>query len=566
MQTLRNLRKTIFYIPLAFFFSLFYFKFEYHEIYQKFFFLSVSIEYAIIIIFITSLVLSIYISWNYFKSSGCLHGVLYLTLTALFFLPILFISICKLNNLVFELYISGLYLTVSFYYIFFCAASSFKINQQRIFKFDPGYYYFSSFFFLTLAYYVYHSYLIGIVIEWYNSRPSLINKFPITYLFVDHDKIFIDFLLSVGVFLFVFQKMINEKTNIMKKKDVLYVFVISIITIMTLCFHIFCIKKILPYNYNIQGYTLAKEGSFSKASKLLEQVLIVKPFDINAQLNYGITLFIKNEYQPALNIFNKILRIDPENEIAHTQAGILYLKQNKIEKAIKHFEKVLKLNPKSIKAHEKMGFIRYSQRNVLESTYHFERVRELNPNDARSYLNLAIVASHSGRLNQSIKLLKDSLFIEPLNVEVHDNLGAALVSTGNIEEAIRHFYIALQLNPEYKQAQQNIESITKGIFNLARKFEEKQKYDKAIEMYTKLSTFRPDWSAYMYFNIGKIYSKLSKAGKSVCWFKKAVDINVDLWDVFEDDKAYSFLKKHSHFKSVLLKRDSELLICDKEEE
>jgi tetratricopeptide (TPR) repeat protein len=391
----------------------------------------------------------------------------------------------------------------------------------------------------------------------------LINQFPVTYLFADNDKIVIDFLLSVGVFLFVLTKILNKESNNIIKENLLYVVVIPIIVMITFCIHIYSAKKILPYNYNIHAYTLAKEGSFNKASNLIKKVLVVKPGDQRAQLNYGMTLFIKNEFKLALNVYNRIIKVDPDNEIAHTQAGIIYLNQNKIEKAIRHFEKVLKKNSRSIKAHEKMGYIRYVQGKMFESRYHFEKVRELNPNNAKSYLNLAIAASFSGQVDQSIKLLQESLFIDPLCVEAHDNLGAALVSRGNIEEAINHFYIALQLNPEYKQSQNNLESITKGIFNLAKKFEDNLKYDKAIEMYTKLSKFRPDWSAYMFFNIGRIYSKLSQAGQSICWLKRAVHRNVDLWEVFEKDRAYSYIQQHAHFKSVLLKKDAELLICDK---
>jgi len=573
LETSNSFRKIIFYSPIVLFFVFFHIKFEYHEIYQKLFSIKIFLNYAIVIFLLISSILFAYLSRYYFKSSAYFQGAIYTNITALFILPILFLSICQQKNYMYELYLSGLNLTISICFIFFCAAFFIKNNQNKIINFNSDDCYLVSFFVLTFAYYIYHSYLIGIIIEWYNSRPSLINQFPVTYLFVDNDKIVIDFLLSVCIFIFVLTKIMNK--NIAENKILIlnnarverlkciYVFVLSIMAIITFCIHMYCSKKILPYNFNIQVYTLANVGSFNKASDLIKKVLVVKPDDKKAQLNYAMTLFIKNEFKLALNVYNRIIKVDPDNEIAHTQAGIIYLNQNKIEKAIRHFEKVLKKNSRSIIAHEKMGYIRYVQGKIFESRYHFEKVRELNPNSAKSYLNLAIAASFSGQVDQSIKLLKDSLFIEPLCVEAHDNLGAALVSRGNIEEAINHFYIALQLNPEYKQSQNNLESITKGIFNLAKKFEDNHKYDKAIEMYTKLSKFRPDWSAYMFFNIGRIYSKLSKAGQSICWLKKAVRINFDLWEVFEKDRAYSYIQQHAHFKSVLLKKDPELLICDK---
>lgn len=563
MQPSNRLRKIIFFFPIVLFFVLFHIKFEYHEIYQKLLFIKIFLKYAIVIILFVSSILSIYLSRYYFKSLDYFQGAVYAYITALFILHILFLDIYQQNNPLYELYLSGLYITISLYFILFCAVIFLKKNQNKNINITSDNCYLVSFFCLSFAYYVYHSYLIGIIIEWYNSRPSLINQFPVTYLFVDNEKIGIDFLLCAGVLLFVLTKMMNKKSHKIKRGNFRYVFVISILAIITFCIHMYCAKKILPYNYNIQAYTLANEGSLDKASRLIEKALIVKPDDKKAQLNDGMILFMKKEYKLALSVYKKFLKNDPENEIANTQAGIIYLNQNNIEKAIRHFEVVIKRNTRSIKAHEKMGYIRYVQGNMPESIYHFEKVRELNPNDATSYLNLAIAASFNGQVDQSIRHLKESLCINPLCVEAHDNLGAALVSRGNIEEAINHFYIALQLNPEYKQAQNNLESVTKGIFNLARKFEDTQKYDKAIEMYTKLSKFRPDWSAYMFFNIGRIYSKLSKADQSICWFKKAVNKNFDLWEIFEKDSAYAYIKNHPHFRSILLKRDSDLLKCDK---
>lgn len=563
MQTPYRLRKIIFYSPLVFFLVLLYIKFEHHEIYQNLFFINKYLQYAIFIILLFSSILSIYLSRHDFKSSNYLQGAVYACIIPLLIISILFLSIYQQNNCAYALYLSGLYITISLYYILFCAVLFIKNNQIKYININVDNCYLVSFFILSGAYYLYHSYLIGIIIEWYNSRPSLMNQFPVTYLFVDNDKIGIDFLFSAGVFIFFLTKVINKKSNKIKRGNLCYIYILSILVIITFCIHIYCAKKILPYNYNIKAYTLANGGALNKASKLIEKALIVKPDDKRSQLNDGMILFMKKEYKLALNVYKRILRNDPDNEIAHTQAGIIYLDQNRIEKAIRHFKVVLKKNSKSIKAHEKMGYIRYVQGNMPESIYHFEKVRELNPNDATSYLNLAIAASLSDQIDQSIKCLRESLCIDPLCVEAHDNLGAALVSRGRMKEAINHFYIALQLNPEYKQAQKNLESITKGIFDLARKLEDNHSYDKALEMYTKLAQFRPDWSAYMFFNIGRIYSKLSKADQSICWFKKAVKINFDLWEIFEKDSAYSYIKNHPHFRSLLLKRDSDLLKCDK---
>jgi Flp pilus assembly protein TadD len=70
--------------------------------------------------------------------------------------------------------------------------------------------------------------------------------------------------------------------------------------------------------------------------------------------------------------------------------------------------------------------------------------------------NLGFAFRQSGKVEEAITHYKLALQINPNYAEVHNNLGNALVQQGRAEEAIRHYQQALQINPNYADAHHNL--------------------------------------------------------------------------------------------------------------
>jgi tetratricopeptide (TPR) repeat protein len=168
---------------------------------------------------------------------------------------------------------------------------------------------------------------------------------------------------------------------------------------------------------------------------------------------------------------------------------------------------------------------------------------------------MAIALSSTGQSIESIDLLCDALMINPFFVEAHDNIGVAFVNKGNIEKAVSHFRIALQINPEYQPAKKHFESLTKRIFDFAKDCEAKYQFDKAISLYKNLSKFRPQWSGSLYYNISRIYSQKKNAEHSIYWLKKAVENNFCSWDVLKAEKHFQTIKHHPFYKRLIRKKE-----------
>jgi Flp pilus assembly protein TadD len=78
------------------------------------------------------------------------------------------------------------------------------------------------------------------------------------------------------------------------------------------------------------------------------------------------------------------------------------------------------------------------------------------PNNPRAHNNLGAALMHLGRLQEAIIQLEQALRIKPDFSEAHYNLGAALKQAGRLQEAIGHYEQALRIKPDYADAHNDL--------------------------------------------------------------------------------------------------------------
>ncbi len=85
--------------------------------------------------------------------------------------------------------------------------------------------------------------------------------------------------------------------------------------------------------------------------------------------------------------------------------------------------------------------------------------REENPNDASLMRAEADMAYKAGNLELYNELMEDIIETDPNNPELYYNLGVGSSKNGDNEKAMNYYKKALELNPDYAEAQINIASI-----------------------------------------------------------------------------------------------------------
>ena len=115
----------------------------------------------------------------------------------------------------------------------------------------------------------------------------------------------------------------------------------------------------------------------------------------------------------------------------------------------------------------------------------------------------------------STVLFEHALQVTHRNYLAHNNLGAALFYQGKVEEAIDHYYQAIQIRPDYDRA----------YFNLGNAFAELGNIDTARRYYAKAPSFEP---AEAHNNLGRALAIQGKIEDAIANYLEALALKPDL--------------------------------------
>lgn len=163
----------------------------------------------------------------------------------------------------------------------------------------------------------------------------------------------------------------------------------------------------------------------------------------------------------------------------------------------------------------------------------------------------------SGIWKDNYSLWTDTLKKSPDGAIPHASMGDALLSLGRVDEAIRHYDVALELNPDYYGAIVNlaVAYLDKGLVdraiaqsrravnrkpngygahvNLGLAYKRKGRTDEAIEEYRAAIRLNPD-SAGSYNNLGLAYGSQGLLADAIQCYEKAVSLNPDYADAYNN--------------------------------
>jgi len=169
----------------------------------------------------------------------------------------------------------------------------------------------------------------------------------------------------------------------------------------------------------------------------------------DAKLNYerkkkAFSLLQKNRLGDAIEILEKVSksnREDIEAWILQTQINAQLGRTSKVEKCCRE---IIRINPNSHDAHFHLGSALVFQNRGSEAIDVFQAALLLNPNHGPTHFNLGILTKS---LDDALEHFTRAAELNPSHVEAYCGIGAALVSFGQIEDAISKLQHGLQLRP-----------------------------------------------------------------------------------------------------------------------
>jgi tetratricopeptide (TPR) repeat protein len=186
------------------------------------------------------------------------------------------------------------------------------------------------------------------------------------------------------------------------------------------------------------------------------RVMRIRPAHALAHNQLAIAFDQKGERETALSHLRAALEANPHAETAHINLGNILREEKRYDEAARHYQIALTVDPGSALAHMDYGNLLREMRRFDEAVAHLQTAVRLDPESALARYNLAVTFGEQGRFPEAIHQYQEALRIAPGNSQAHNNLGSALDEVGRFDLARYHYEQAIRLNPEDARAHNNL--------------------------------------------------------------------------------------------------------------
>ena len=241
-----------------------------------------------------------------------------------------------------------------------------------------------------------------------------------------------------------------------------------------------------------------------------------------AYLNEAEALYSEGRISRAIESYQKAITSDPKNINTYIALAKLQVFNGQYADALTNAENAILLNPNSAEAHAVRGWAIGMQGNYLDAQTAFNRAKELNPNLALAYAyqtEVLVEQINAGEdrldtLTQATENSRQAINLGNTLMETHRARGLLLEITGNYEEAVTEFQIAIAINP----------NIADLYLALGRAYRANGMDTEAITAFERASTLNPydPWAPYY---ISRTYASNGEYTKAIQQGEDAIELD-----------------------------------------
>ncbi len=213
--------------------------------------------------------------------------------------------------------------------------------------------------------------------------------------------------------------------------------------------------------HNNLGNVLKEAGRTGEAMEHFARSLELAPDSAQVHTNLGNTLRKLGRPEQALKHLRTAVRLQPNLAAAHYNLAAALAEQGKNEQAIIEYQKVLELAPEDVDALRNSGSVSAKAGRFEEAVRYLKKAIELEPDSILAHGRLGLVLGQMGKTEQAIKECRFVLGRRPGDVDMRCNLGILLQRQGNISEAIAEYRKVLEINPNFRRAQNLLKAAQK---------------------------------------------------------------------------------------------------------
>lgn len=196
----------------------------------------------------------------------------------------------------------------------------------------------------------------------------------------------------------------------------------------------------------------------SRKTHLPRKMLYIVIFCI--VLIYSYNTYQRNKvWRDDVSLFTDIVKKSPHKAKPRANLGAALLKQNRLDEALIQLEKAARLDRRYAFIYNDIGIVYERRGNTEEALRYYRIALSREPTYPRARNNIASLYYKSGQIENAAKEYETVLESHPDDPEAHHGLGVMLYLLKREDEGVAHVKRAIELDPEYMFARENLEKM-----------------------------------------------------------------------------------------------------------
>jgi len=327
---------------------------------------------------------------------------------------------------------------------------------------------------------------------------------------------------------------------------------------------------------------------------VLEQPLVKTPTEnLEAYNLYLKSVYHWNKWTPegarkAIECAEEAIRLDPGFVLAHSGLAFAYVylgatgqanPRSVFDKGRRHALRALELDDSQAESHTALALSKFLYDWDWEGArQEFEKALELNPGSSTAMHTYAMYLNAMGKFDESVRLQKRAVAIDPLSFPLLQNLGDTFLLSNQLDEAMEVFQKILEMSTTFRAAlngvamvhlrrddfQQAIQLLQesrrltgdelKGVTNLGFAYArsgDRKKAEECLHLLKVREARDPEASLSMDFAF--IYEGMGDYEKAIDCLEKAYEDRIGAMAFIGRSYAWSLMHEHPRFNALLEK-------------
>jgi tetratricopeptide (TPR) repeat protein len=182
--------------------------------------------------------------------------------------------------------------------------------------------------------------------------------------------------------------------------------------------------------HHLLAVIAGRQGRHEKALASYDRALAIRPEDVQALSNRGVTLGELGRHEDALTSYNKALALRPDYAPALSNRGNALRALKRLDPALAAYERALSVAGDFPEGWSNRGTTLHDMGRYAEALASYDRALALRPGYAHAWSNRGLALQQLGRLREALTSYEKALSIEPDSPACRANRDAVLALLG----------------------------------------------------------------------------------------------------------------------------------------